>query len=64
MRKLILVVCLHPAYVAFAQNVRYGTNQPQTIIDINRKLALRSTSLQTELLNRVSSFHQNYYNHK
>jgi len=36
---------LLPVTGAFGQNIGFGTNQPQTIIDINGDLALRSTSL-------------------
>jgi hypothetical protein len=46
MRKLLLAACLLPVAGAFSQNIGFGTNQPQTIIDINGDLALRSTSLE------------------
>lgn len=45
MRKLLLAVFLLPAVDALCQNIGFGTNQPQTIIDINGDLALRSTPL-------------------
>ena len=45
MRKILLAVCLLPVTGAFSQNIGFGTNQPQTIIDINGDLALRSTAL-------------------
>jgi len=45
MRKFLLAAFLVPAAGAFCQNIGFGTNQPQTIIDINGDLALRSTSL-------------------
>lgn len=45
MRKFLLAAFLFPAAGAFCQNIGFGTNEPQTIIDINGDLALRSTSL-------------------
>lgn len=45
MQKLLLAVFLVSTTGSFGQNIGFGTNQPQTIIDINGDLALRSTPL-------------------
>jgi hypothetical protein len=45
MRKILFAACLLMAMVSGGQNIGFGTNQPQTIIDLNGDFALRSTSL-------------------
>lgn len=45
MRKILLAVLLFPAVVAIGQNIGFGTNQPQTIIDLNGDFAIRGTTL-------------------
>jgi hypothetical protein len=43
--RLLFLCCLMAANWGFSQNIGFGTNQPQTIVDLNGDLAIRSTPL-------------------
>jgi hypothetical protein len=55
MQKILLALLLLAASGGFGKDIGFGTNQPQTIIDINGDLALRGTSfvLTNEIINAV-----------
>ncbi len=43
--RLLFLCSLFAANLGFAQNIGFGTTQPQTIVDLNGDLAIRSTPL-------------------
>lgn len=55
MQKILLALLPFAAFGGFGQNIGFGTNHLQTIIEINGDLVLRSTSfvLTIELINAV-----------
>lgn len=43
--RLLFIFSLVAANYGFSQNIGFGTNQPQTMVDLNGDLAIRSTAL-------------------